>query len=162
CPSWTWDEINGDWLLGNQVALPPDAIVEAFNRAERVLGREWIEAARMQSGRQIRGTWPTLVVATVGQLLATLQGAGTADELIEKLRSGDASAFAELTAVHLIRSKEPNAIVELGPSAQVGDRNRKPDFRIRRGSDAWTYVEVTQPDISEAHTRVQTVLNRLA
>jgi hypothetical protein len=62
---WTWDEINGDWLLGNRLALPPDAIVEAFNRAEKVLGREWIEAARMQSGTQTggRGQRSTLLLS---------------------------------------------------------------------------------------------------
>jgi hypothetical protein len=82
-------------------------------------------------------------------------------ELIDKLRGGDASAFAELTAVHLIRAKEPTAITELGPEAQVGDRSRKPDFRIRRSTEAWTYVEVTQPDVAEAQRRVEAILTRL-
>ena len=118
CSSWSWDEINAEWLLGNKLALPPEAIVEAFNRAEKALGREWIEAARMQSGRQIRGTWPTLHVATVGQLLASLEGASNAAELIEKLRGGDASAFAELTAVHLIRSKKQVQSLNSGQAQQ--------------------------------------------
>jgi hypothetical protein len=135
--------------------------VEAFNGAEKVLGRAWIEAARVQSGRLIQGTWPTLNVAMVGQLLSSVEGGTNADELIEKLRGGDKSAFAELEAVHAVRSKVPSAIIEFGPEAQVGDRKRKPDFRTRCDSGVWTYVEVTQPDIAEAHERAQRILNRL-
>jgi hypothetical protein len=161
-PAWTWEEINTDWLLGNQLALPAGEVVAAFNRADRVLGREWIAASRIHSGFPVRGTSPTLHVVTTGQMLASLEGASGTDELIKKLRSGDASAFAELTAVHLIRSGEPDATIELGPIAQVGERNRKPDFRIRQGGESWIYVEVTQPDVAEAQNRVLAIMERLA
>jgi hypothetical protein len=159
---WTWAEINQDWLVGSQVALPPEVIVDAFTRVEAVLGREWIDAARLYSGTVVRGTGPTLHVVTVGQMLASLQGVGNTSDLIDKLRGGDASPFAELAAVHLIRLKEPNAIIELEPAAQVGDHNRKPDFRIRRNGEAWSYVEVTQPDVADAQKRAEAVLNRFA
>jgi hypothetical protein len=160
--AWTWDEIDQDWLLGSKLAATPDEVVTAFNRVDHVLGRGWIEASRTHSGVPSRGTLVTLHVVTTGQLLANLDSISGTDELIEKLRIHDASAFAELTALHLIRSQEPSSIIEVGPSDRVGDRNRRPDFRVRLGSEAWIYVEVTQPDIAEAQTRVQNVLNRIA
>jgi hypothetical protein len=160
--TWTWDEINNDWLLGSRLALPPDDVVAAFNRVEQILGGDWIEASRIHTGVQVRGTQSTLSVATVGQLIASLDGIPGAAELIEKLRGDDASAFAELTAVHLIRSGEPGAIIELGPIVQVGERNRKPDFRIRQGDEPWIYVEITQPDVAEAQNRVLAIMDRIA
>ncbi len=161
-PTWTWDDINRDWLGGAQIALPPDDAVAAFNRAEQILGRDWIEALRIHSGIQVRGTSPTLQVVNAGQMLASIEGVSETDELIEKLRSGDPSAFAELNAVHLIRSSEPGAVVELGPLAKVGDRNRKPDFRVRRDGEQWTYVEVTQPDVAEATIHAHAILQQIA
>jgi hypothetical protein len=160
--NWTWEEINTDWLLGNRLALPPEEIVAAFNKSEEVLGHEWIEAAGVQSGGRFRGTWSTLRVVTTGQQLASLDGASGIEELIKKLRANDTSSFAELTAVHLVRSQNLNSDVELGPIVQVTNRRPKPDFRIRRGDEPWTYVEVTQPDIAEAETKARAVLNRVA
>src|SRR5438128_3819670 len=150
---WTWEEINTDWLVGNHLAVPSEETVAAFNRAQRVLGLDWIEASRTHSGVQVRGTQPTLHVVTVGQMLSSLEGVSGKEELIEKLRTGDFSAFAELTAVHLIQSREPHAMIELGPVTQVGTHVRKPDFRLRREDEPWTYVEVTQPDVAEAQMR---------
>jgi hypothetical protein len=160
--NWTWEEINTDWLVGSRLALPPEEIVAAFNKSEEVLGHEWIEAAGVQSGCRVHGTSPTLCVVTTGQQLASLDGASGIEELIKKLRANDASSFAELTAVHLVRSQNLNSDVELGPIVQVADRMPKPDFRIRRGDEPWTYVEVTQPDIAEAETKALAVLNRVA
>jgi hypothetical protein len=159
---WTWKEIDSDWLVGNRLALSPEEIVAAFNKAEEILGHEWIEAIGLHSGSRRRGTSPTLRVVTIGQQLACLDGAGGIEELIGKLQANDASAFAELTAAHLVRSQNQNSDLELGPVVQVENRRRKPDFRIRRGSEQWTYVEVTQPDIAEAQKKAQAILSRLA
>jgi hypothetical protein len=160
---WTWDEISTDWLVGGLLAVAPAEIVAAFNAVEKVLGRAWIEASRMHSGVQVRGTHATLCVVTAGQVLAGLDGVTGTEQSIERMRQGDDSAFAELTAIHLIRSGEAEAIVEMDPLVQVGTRQRKPDFRLRLGDDErWTYVEVTQPDVAEAQTRAQAVLNRFA
>jgi hypothetical protein len=138
---WTWKEIDTDWLVGNQLALSPEEIVAAFDKAEEVLGHEWIEAI----GSRLRGPLPTLRVVTAGQRLACLDGAGGIEELVGKLQANGASAFAELTAAHLVRSQNQNSDLELGPIVQVENRRRKPDFRIRRGNEPWTYVEVTSP-----------------
>jgi len=159
---WTWEEIDRDWLLGGQIAAKPEEIVAAFNRAERFLGRAWIEASRARSGTLLRGPWPTLTVVRAGQLLASLEGLRGTDELINKMRSDDSSAFAELTALHLIRSQQPNSTIEVAPIARVGDRNRRTDFRVQKGDERWTYVEVTRPDIAEAQSRVTDILNQLA
>jgi hypothetical protein len=60
-----WQEIEEDWLLGNQLALPHDEVVRAFNVVEARFGREWIEASRTDSGVITRGTSPTLHVVTL-------------------------------------------------------------------------------------------------
>lgn len=144
------------WLCHLRRLLPP------LIRRKRVLGLDWIEASRTHSGVQVRGTQPALHVTTVGQMLPSVEGLSGKNELIEKLRTGDHSAFAELTAIHLIRSGEPQTRIELGPITQVGTHDRKPDFRLRREEESWTYVEVTQPDVAEAQMRVESILNRLA
>jgi hypothetical protein len=160
---WTWEEISTDWLGGGLLAIPPVEVIAAFNIVERVLGSQWIEDSRTHSGVRVRGTHPTLSVVTVGQVLASLQGVTGSEKSIERLRQGDDSAFAELTAIHLIRSAEAKATVEMHPVVQVGVRQRRPDFRLRLGDDEqWTYVEVAQPDIAEAQTKAQAVLNRFA
>jgi hypothetical protein len=114
--NWTWDEIYSDWLSGNRLGLPPEELVTAFNRAEQVLGRQWIET----TGSNRPGTYPALHVASADQRLSSLDGASGTEELIRKLQASDASAFAELTAVHLLRSQNPNSDVELGHVVQIG------------------------------------------
>jgi hypothetical protein len=79
-------------------------------------------------------------------------------QLINRIRSGDQSADAELRAIQLLRSEDPARRVELEPTV---DENRKCDFRIKRGSEAWVYVEVTRPDTSNAQYRVQMVLQSI-
>jgi len=160
--SWTWEEISTDWLAGNLLAIPPADTVAAFNTVDKALGRAWMEASRTHSGVQVRGTEPTLGVVTAGQMIANLDGVAGADRLVEGLRKREQSIVAELTAVHLIRLGDPTVSVEIGPVAQVGARSRKPDFRLRREGEPWVYVEVTQPDVAEAQTRAQAVLNRFA
>jgi hypothetical protein len=55
-----------------------------------------------------------------------------------------------LTAIYLLRGGQ-ECQIELEPSADVVGRTRYPDLRIRKGtSEPWLYVEVSQPDISEA------------
>jgi hypothetical protein len=44
------------------------------------------------------------------------------------------------------------------PAGNVGQSNRVPDIRARSPDDTWVYVEVTQPDQSEAWRRAQSVL----
>jgi hypothetical protein len=159
---WTWEEINSDWLLGSKLAASPEEIVSTFTRVEQAFGREWMESSRLHSGGRAQGTSPTLHIVTLGQRIACIDGVLGARELLERLRQRDESASAELTAVYLLRSSYPDTTAELGPTAKIGERHRKPDFRVMHGDDVWTYVEVTQPDVSETQKRAETVLNRLS
>jgi hypothetical protein len=155
--TWTLDEIARDWLAGSVIAVPPEQMVAAFDRCERVFGREWINQSR---GTSV-GASPTLHVVTIGQRLASLDGVPATETLIEKLAKGDPSATAELHGIHLLRSPGQTT-VELFPKVIVGDREREPDLRIRRDEGAWVYVEITQTDVSEAYERASEVLNKLS
>lgn len=158
--SWTFGEIERDWLAGSQIAVRPDIVVEAFNRCEQVVGREWIEHSRTMSGTVVQGSAPTLHVVVMGQRLVSLDGVGGAEMLIERLRRGDQSAQAELTAIYLLRC-HPIILVELFPKILVDDKKREPDFRICQPDGPWIYVEVTKPDFSQAQRRAEKVLQRL-
>lgn len=158
---WRFEEINREWLGGTRLAVPPEVVVEAFNRAERILGREWVQSSRENPGGVARGSAPTLHVISMGQRLAVLEGVAGAAGLIDRIRRGDQSAAAELTALYLLRSTRRAVDVELYPKVVAGESEREADFRIRQGSEPWTYVEVAQPDHSEAAERVRTVLNRV-
>jgi hypothetical protein len=150
--AWTIEEIEKGWLAGNRVAVSPEDVVAAFERCEQVLGRDWIDTQR---GGQV-GAGPTLAVVRTGQRLASLEGVADAGALVEKLRRGDRSAGSELHALHLLRFRPP-VTAEMYPVARVGQSNRMPDMRAR-SPDTWVYVEVTQPDQSEAARRAQSIL----
>ena len=107
--------------------------------------------------RRAPGTGPTLTVVALGQQLASLEDIANAQQLIDKLRSGDNSAVAELRAIHLLRSRGPT-LVELEPIITVTDGHRKCDFRIQQPNQPWVYVEVTRPDTSDVQARVQMLL----
>jgi hypothetical protein len=151
--AWTIEEIEKGWLAGSRVAVPTEDVVEAFERCEHVLGRDWIDARR--GGEVCVG--PTLAVVRMGQRLASLDGVANAGSLVENLRRGDHSAGSELHALHLLRFG-PAVTAEMYPAARVGQSNRVPDIRARSPDDTWVYVEVTQPEQSEAGQRAQSVL----
>jgi hypothetical protein len=65
-----------------------------------------------------KGSIPTLSVAGVGQQLAFIEDVPEPQRLIDKLRDRDQSAFAELRAIYLLRSREP-ARVELEPAGSI-------------------------------------------
>ena len=158
---WRIDEIEGDWLGGSRFALAShETLVEDFNRVEKILGREWIFASRVSPwGNIVRGLGPTLRVATMGKKLTVLEGInGGLDRLVGRILHGDLSAEAELTAIYLLRSQSPTAKVELYP--RVGERES--DFRIAQDEKPWAYVEVAQPDASEAEKQARAILERIA
>jgi hypothetical protein len=154
--TWTYDEIARDWLVGGVIATEPEQVVASFNRCERVFGREWIDKSR---GTSV-GASPTLRVFTMGTRLASIESVAGSEVLIEKLVNGDPSATAELHAIHLLRSNGQTQI-ELFPKVEVSGRQREPDFQIRREQTPWVYVEVTQPDVSEAYDKVMVITERL-
>ncbi len=160
--TWTHEAIELEWLRDGRIAVRPETIVEAFNRAEQVLGRDWIESSRTVSRVVSYGSLPTLRVVTMGQHLAALDGVVGADRIIDRLRRGDNSAEAELASVHLIRFRHPAVEAELYPRVSVGASEKEPDLRVRMDDEHWTYVEVAQPDFSEDYARAQAILERLA
>jgi len=154
--TWTYEEIDRDWLGGSRIAVTPDEVVAAFVRCERMLGRGWIDSAKNNA----KGSVPTLAVVAMGQQLVFIEDVPEPQRLIDKLRDRDRSASAELRAIYLLRSREPTR-VELEPAVSVSGRDRKCDFRIQRQSEPWTYVEVTQPDTSDAQARVESLLGSI-
>jgi hypothetical protein len=45
---WTFDEIERDWLAGSRIAVAQQDVVDAFNRVERILGRNWMRLRRLE------------------------------------------------------------------------------------------------------------------
>jgi hypothetical protein len=159
---YTWHEIEQDWLrTGGKLAVPNDEVVRTFNMVAARFGRDWVEASRTNNGAVSDGTSPTLFIVTLGWLLDSLGDAPNAHGVREKVKNGDTPARAELVAIHLVRSGTPDTDLEIEPEVVVGTKNRKPDFRVRRGRDDWTYVEVTQASTSEAQANVRRNLERL-
>jgi hypothetical protein len=157
--SWTFEEIEREWLAGSKIAVDPPDVVAAFDRCERALGREWIETAHkggiLGAIGPVTGSAPTLCVVSMGLNLASLDAVPDGQRLVDKLRSGDSSAHAELKAIHLLR-RGNKTVVELEPTIRY--TNRKCDFRIRRDGESWVWVEVTRPDTSDAQSRVEMIL----
>lgn len=157
--AWSFQEIEQDWLQGSRLALEPKIVVEAFNQVDELLGSEWIKASRIsQQGNITRGASPTLRVVTMGERLRSLEGVQGADRLITELLKDRRYASSELTAIHLLRAYRPKIEIELYSTVTVGSRQRVVDFSVRQHNGHWTYVEVTQPGFSEAHRRLNAVL----
>jgi hypothetical protein len=161
--AWTVEQIEKEWLGGERVTLPSDDVVRAFTAAEQVRGRDWVlNTTSIPGGSRQWGFGPFLRVYAFGKRIESVSGAPGADSLLERLLQGDRAAESELTAIYLLRSRRPETQIEVGPGVRVGDRHRRPDFRIRRGADPWIYVEVTQLNRSTASERTQETLRRIA
>jgi hypothetical protein len=132
---------------------------EARLRAAEAM-REMRKGSSLRAAAARKHTTP-LVVRNLGYELSVIKGATNMGRLLEKLRDRDSSARAELAASSLLLP-EPNAEVEFEPRVAVGHRERKPDFRTRIPGAPWTYVEVTQPDRSAAHMRVDDALEQFS
>jgi hypothetical protein len=159
---WTWQEIERHWLRGARVAYSATEAVDAFNLVERTLGAIWMREHNTSGGAEVWGSGPTASIVDMGRRLASLEALAGADDLVRRIQRKDVSALAELTAIYLLRGGRPSLQVELGPEVIVDGGPRRPDLRLRQGVDElWTYVEVTQPDTSDAEQRVRTVMTRV-
>jgi hypothetical protein len=154
---WTFDEIEKNWLGGPRLPLQPEDVEGAFAAAEQARGREWVLNSTFQQvytlGKRMQ---------SVGDLMQAITGAPGADELMKKVLQEDVGADSELEAAHFLRSRRPETEIEIGPIVQVGNRERRPDFRIRSKTASWTYVEVTQLNQSAASAGTQDALRRVA
>ena len=153
--TWTVDKIEQQLLAAEigSVNFPESNVVDAVNRAERILGEEWIEAQT----RNQKGLASAMRIVGMGLRLGIIEHLPGNKELLHKLGKQDPSADSELTGIHLLRSKFPDVEVELFPS--VG--NRIADFRVRRGLEEWTTVEVAQASESVEHKHLNEMLRRL-
>ena len=152
--TWSIANVENELLNGKieSIAMAPAAILEAINRAERLLGSDWIASTGSS-----KGLAPTMDMIGTGLRLGYLAGIAQSEKLIEGIRRKESSADAELTAVYLFRLSDPIASVELYPDVAT----RQADFRVRRNSEPWTTVEVTQALPSREQERVKAILRRL-
>src|SRR6266508_102810 len=160
--AWTIEEIESEWLGGEPSHLPSEDVVRAFAAAEEARGHEWVLGTTYLSGggRQW-GFGPFLRIYTFGQHIQSVTGASGLEALRQRLLQDDGASESELAAIYLLRSRHPEAEVEIGPEVIVGNRPRRPDFRIRSGIGLWTYVEVTRLNRSTASVRTQETLRRI-
>jgi hypothetical protein len=151
---WSIEDVEQKLLHGkiDTIALPPAIVLQAVDRAENALGSEWIA-----SYSSAKGLAPAMDIVGTGLRLASLEGLAESETLIKQIRRKDSSADAELTAICLFRSSDPLTELELYPA--VG--SRKADFRLRKGTEPWTTVEVTQALASKERNRIQAILRRL-
>ena len=166
--AWTRHEISVQWF-GDQVRGLPDDAPEAFDVAERIRGLTWVLGREFEFGGMklpgvgVRGGYNEFLrVYWFGKRMQSVTAAAGTNSLVNRLLAGDAAADAELTAIYLLRSHQLDSELEIGPTIVVGDRSRQPDFRIRCGEDAWTYVEVTQLQDSRASERVLRLLDSVS
>lgn len=155
---WTREKLEADWIGGPIHALGDRAVValSAFDSVERHLGAHWIATRHLQGA----GVGPTLGLILLGECLSAVETLHGFDVLVDKIRHGDVSALSEIEAVRMFQLIG-NVEIELAPDLPIGVVTKKPDFRVRRPGERWTYVEVTRPDTSEAATAAQDLLKRL-
>jgi hypothetical protein len=159
---WTWEMIRDEWLCGSVVDTSPAEVLSAFDLCEELLGLEWVQSQGLHGGARVTGSHPVAAVISMGKRLAAVRNAFGLDTLLHKIRSGDESARAELTAAYLCMPVGFPVVVGFGVATTVGNRERVPDFRLRRENDPWVYVEVTAPDTSEAQRQAQALLHQLS
>jgi hypothetical protein len=165
---WLLKEIEKDWFGGPPLNWDAKDVESAFDTATRLRGQEWVLG---DSSRNFPMTFPGigrrggftefLRVYWFGARAASFIEAPGASELLVRMNAGDVDASEEASAIHLLRAHNRGADLEIGPIVKVGNRNRKPDFRIRQGSP-WVYAEVTVLNASSASDRVHALLDRIA
>lgn len=155
---WNRERLEAEWIgapieaLGDRAA----SAVSAFDCVEKHLGADWI----LQRHIHASGIAPTIGIVFLGECLAAVEGLQGCGRLIEKVRHNDFSALSEMEAVRMFRLMG-DVEIELEPALRVGEATKKPDFRVRRADERWTYVEVTHPDVSVSAVAAQTLLKRL-
>ena len=155
---WTRDKLEAEWIEAPTEALGDRAAsaLSAFDCVEKHLGAEWLTARHLRGS----GPGPTLDLVLLGECLAGIETLQGFELLVEKVRTGDFSALSEMEAVQMFRLMG-GVEIELAPELSVGTATKKPDFRVRRGGERWTYVEVTHPDTSDTAMAAQNLLQRL-
>jgi hypothetical protein len=166
---WTLEEIELEWFGGLKLDWDAEDVELAFRVATRLRGLPWVLGAKVDPAFPVlpgigkRGGYSEFLrVYWFGIRMASLMGAKGADDLIARVVAGDADASEEASAIHLLRSKQAATDLEIEPEVRVGTRDRKPDFRIRKGEEPWVFVEVTKLHQSTASTRVQELLARVS
>ena len=139
-------EIETRWLGDDAVDIGVEALVDSFNRAELLLGRDWLEQP-LSSGAT--GSAVALPLHVVGERLRTIEQAHRRQKLIARVRNRDEAALSELHAIALCAAAD-GIEIEIEPEIIVDRRNRIPDFRLRRRNETWVHVEVTAPTLSES------------
>jgi len=154
---WTWGRIVAECLGGSGLIADGDEVaVEAFNRIDAILGPEWIERYRAaHGGSDRRGLVITMNLVILGKELANIDGVRGSAEIIRKLRELRTDPIAELDAIALVMVGSDDLRLECEPTIPVPGREaRKADFRIANGDEQCVYVEVTQPNTSEAEKSI--------
>jgi hypothetical protein len=160
--AYALSQIQTLWLGDSKVNLSPTQLVDGFNAAEQHLGTEWVERHRIDGNVVHSGAIATLPVAATGIRLHATERAPGFLELAARLRAGEPAAYAELSAAFLCIRGRRGPLLEFGVTVPVGDRTRRPDFRVALGGAPWTNVEVTAPNQSEATARAHRLIQALA
>lgn len=157
--AWTIEEIERNWMNGEPLGSASEEILAAFEMAEAIRGPDWVRSITfLAGGARQWGFSALLPILSLANRASSLKNAVDANDLLHRLRSDDAAADSELSAIHLLRSSNPATELEIAPIAAVGDRQRRPDFRIRMPAERWTHVEVTELHQSSAGTIAEQVL----
>jgi hypothetical protein len=156
------DRIERDWLGGSRLATADMDVVAGFNKAEELLGPEWMRACRGGPGHDTTGSIVALPIAVTGLQLRSFHGAPGLTEVLVRLRARDRAARTEIAAASYCIEGQSDVRLEFGAEIRVGSRNRRPDFRIALPGEVWTHVEVTAPDRSEVNQRAQRILSAIA
>ena len=131
---WTLERIEADLLANkcDELTIAREIVVAAVNRAEELLGPDWI-TRQTYGGKGLAVGMP---IIQTGIELEFIEDVPRASDLLEEIRRDTQNARTELTAIYLLRSRRPSAELELYP--EVG--SRRADFLIREKGDPWTTV----------------------
>jgi hypothetical protein len=155
---WTLEKLEAECIGAPMEALGDQAAsaLSAFDCVERHFGAAWIATRFLQA----QGVGITLGLILLGECLAAVEPLHGFNVLVDKVRRGDFSALSEMEAVRMFKLIG-DVEIELAPELLVASVAKKPDFRVRRAGERWTYVEVTRPDTSDAAVAAQELLQRL-
>jgi hypothetical protein len=152
-----FEEIEAAYIEGASIPFERPQIICAFKFVERMLGLDWIRSRLTCRASDVPG-WPCLDVLSIAQDLWAVAEAPGLSDVLRKICDGDHSARSELTAAAICVGGDPQHVkVEFGVQALVDGRPKVPDFRVRKNFERWTWVEVHQPQESEAQGKVDAV-----
>jgi len=148
--SLSWPKIKEDWIKDFRIGYSRRSIEAAFNTIIDFWGREFLNIYKNRS------SWGVTTLVDLGLLLHELHDIEGSEDLISRLKTGEAGAFSEAR----IATFFSKAGLDIHLQPIVDGLSGPNDIAVKVG-DEWIIIEVKTPQKSELQKELEQDMNEL-